>query len=421
MDDIMKNNAVRRGQHVLPLLAISLLTVCAFLPTFRNGFQMEWDDQWMVMNPLTVLYLNWSSVVEIFCTPFNGQWAPFNQMLYTLLYNLFEYNPFPYHAASLLMHLINVWLVYIILWRLLRDRASLSEYRTYAIVVIATALFAIHPLQVEAVAWISASKILMSATFYLLATYMFILYLTGRRRIFYVATLLMYLCSYLSKENVMTFPLWASLLSIMYGRRVREKEFWMINVPIYLQTLAMSLHLVFWVSGYDDYIQGDVYPWWQRAVFCFYSLFNYAYYWMLPFRLDWMYSFPIELHGRLPWWLLLYPILLLAIVYAAWGRVKSRPVICALLFSSIHLLFVVHLIVLPREGVIADRYMYLPIMGLNVLLAYYLMGWSWAIACKRLSAGLCIVVMLLLTALSYERTLDWKDSKTLKKENVIDM
>ncbi|MGN0234358.1 MAG: hypothetical protein ACI4B5_08065 [Bacteroidaceae bacterium] len=44
---------IHSHQHAMSLCVICLLTVCAFLPTFRNGFQMEWDDQWMLMNPLT--------------------------------------------------------------------------------------------------------------------------------------------------------------------------------------------------------------------------------------------------------------------------------------------------------------------------------------------------------------------------------
>ena len=50
-------NRIPRSQHAMTLCVISLLTVCAFLPTFWNGFQMEWDDQWMVMNPLTATKL----------------------------------------------------------------------------------------------------------------------------------------------------------------------------------------------------------------------------------------------------------------------------------------------------------------------------------------------------------------------------
>ena len=379
---------------------------------------MEWDDQWMVMNPLTVLYLNWHSVVEIFRTPFGGQWAPFNQMPYTLLYNLFEYTPLPYHVVSLVMHLVNVCLVYVILLLLLHDCTEMSSKRRYAITIISTAIFAVHPLQVEAVAWISASKILMSATFYLLATYAFICYLKRETIALYVVTLLLYVCLYLSKENVMTFPLWTSLLSLMYGRKVIGKSFWALNLPIFALTLVMSCHLMFRVSGYDEYVQGDVYPLGQRIMLCFYSLFNYLYYWMLPFHLDWMYSYPVEVHESLPWWLFLYPPLLLILVYAAWGRVKGCAAAYMLLFFLVHLLFVIHLIVLPRGGVIADRYMYLPILGLSTLLAYYLTAMHWVVIHQRISCGLFVAVMLVLSTLSYARTSDWHDSHTLKKENI---
>ena len=81
---------VHSHQHVTALCVICRLTVCAFLPTFWNGFQKEWDDQWMVMNPLTVSPLNWNPLVEIFTTRSHGQWTPVNQMLYTLLFNFHD-------------------------------------------------------------------------------------------------------------------------------------------------------------------------------------------------------------------------------------------------------------------------------------------------------------------------------------------
>ena len=57
MNRTIRMNIIRRSQYAMTLCVISLLTVCAFLPTFWNGFQKEWDDQWMVMNPLTVTKL----------------------------------------------------------------------------------------------------------------------------------------------------------------------------------------------------------------------------------------------------------------------------------------------------------------------------------------------------------------------------
>ena len=90
MNRTIRMNIIRRSQYAMTLCVISLLTVCAFLPTFWNGFQKEWDDQWMVMNPLTVSPLNWNPLVEIFTTRSHVQWAPVNQMLYTLLFNFHD-------------------------------------------------------------------------------------------------------------------------------------------------------------------------------------------------------------------------------------------------------------------------------------------------------------------------------------------
>lgn len=130
---LIKTNTDSKKFQAIALLGICLLTVCAFLPTFWNGFQMEWDDHWMVMNPQTVFYLNMESIAKIFCTPYHGQWAPFNQLLYTTLYNIFGYNPRPFHIASLLIHVANVCLVFKVLCQILTDCTKYSPNRIFSI------------------------------------------------------------------------------------------------------------------------------------------------------------------------------------------------------------------------------------------------------------------------------------------------
>ena len=153
------------NKHI-PLWCILLLTVLVFSPTFGNGFQMEWDDQWMVVNSQTVGRPSLYWLQTIFTVPSHGQIAPVNQALYTLLYRGFGFNPLAYHTACLILHLINISLLHIGLNTLLRDCTKFSSTRAKWIVNITTLLFAIHPLQVECVAWISASKIPLSTTFY---------------------------------------------------------------------------------------------------------------------------------------------------------------------------------------------------------------------------------------------------------------
>lgn len=125
----MKAKVSERRLCALPLLGICLLTVCAFLPTFWNGFQMEWDDQWMVMNSLTVGRWNAYLLQSIFTVPSHGQIGSLNQLMYTVLYHVFGFNPLVFHMASLPLHLVNVCLLYVGLSMVLQDCLAIDAGR----------------------------------------------------------------------------------------------------------------------------------------------------------------------------------------------------------------------------------------------------------------------------------------------------
>lgn len=415
--NIVYNIYAKCREHGFALLCICVITVISFLPTFTNGFQMKWDDQWMVFNPLTENRLDFNLLKGIFTTPFNGQWGPLNQLMYTLLYGTFGYVPMPFHTACLAMHLLNVYFVYMMLYMLLTDCTPLSKPQIRFMVLLSTTLFAIHPLQVESVAWISASKILMSTMFYLSASITFMYYARTGRPVFYVVTLLLFTCSYLSKENVMTFPLWTTMIYAFYGHSYKSKRFWYVLIPIYVLTFLFSLHLILFVSSYDQYIRYmDTYSWWQRAMFLLYSLAMYVYKWVFPVKLSWMYLYPSGLHETLPWWMMLFPAGYMLLFYLLWEQIRKHVVSASLLFTLVHLLFVLHITVLPRSGVVADRYMYLPILGLNVLLSYDLTS---CIFHKRYKHSIRMATVIILVAcggLTYSRTGVWHDSDTLRKD-----
>ena len=192
------------------------------------------------------------------------------------------------------------------------------------------------------------------------------------------------------------------------------------GAPLYVTALIMGLHLIFVVTSYSQYLQGDTYAWWQRVVFCFYALTTYAFKWMVPLNLNWMYQFPTNPDEALPSWLLPYPLLVGLLIYALWDWLRKGYIASALIFSLIHLLFVLHIIVLPRGAVIADRYMYLPLLGLNAILGYSLTSKKVMEKYKAVVMIGLVVLAMLYMELSYQRTKDWADSSTLKNEKVID-
>ena len=401
------------NKHI-PLWCILLLTILVFSPTFGNGFQMEWDDQWMVVNSQTVGRPSLYWLQKIFKVPSHGQIAPVNQALYTLLYRSFGFNPLAYHTACLILHLINISLLHIGLNTLLRDCTKFSSTRAKWIVNITTLLFAIHPLQVECVAWISASKIPLSTTFYFAGAIMLMKYLRNNNPWWYVGTLLTQLMAYLSKEQAVIFPLFATLLFIWYGIRPPKRKFWFGLIPFGALGLVYAIHEIFFIANYDQYIQGDTYVWWQRMIFCIYSIITYFFKWLVPINLNWMYLFPIGMEESMPLWLILYPVLATFLVFALWDWLKKPLVLSLLAFFIIHLLLVLHITVLPRASVIADRYLYISIISLNFGLAYLMTEIRGFEKRRKLLYSILSVIVVALGVISFSRTMDWKDSDTLR-------
>ncbi len=160
------------------LFILSGITIFAFLPTFSNDFQLAWDDTWQVLeNPL----VNLPSLQVVFyhLTHFwQQQFSPVNSLFYLVIFQLFGMSASAFHSACLLIHCCNTALVFLIAKKLLPTllpRVADATVNSYAFFT--SLIFAIHPMQVESVAWISASKILLYGFFTLTALYCYIRYI----------------------------------------------------------------------------------------------------------------------------------------------------------------------------------------------------------------------------------------------------
>ena len=145
MKDCIKN-------HVL----LGIVCLAVYLPSLWNDFQMGWDDQWQVMNRYTEEGFTSENLKAVFTDYYYGQYSPVNQLFYMLIYKAFGYHPTVFHLYSLLLHIANCCLLFAFLSRL---AGIFCHQKPGVIALTASLLFAIHPLQVESIAWISASKI----------------------------------------------------------------------------------------------------------------------------------------------------------------------------------------------------------------------------------------------------------------------
>src|SRR5437870_5823416 len=148
------------------------------------------------------------NISEVFSRYLEGNYHPITLIVYSIEYQLFGFRPAGYHAVNLLLHLVNVALVF---------RAILLLTKKREVALVAALLFGIHPMHVESVAWISELKDLLYAAFFLGSYISYLKYLgitpgpspkeSGGRRKFYVFSLLFFLFSLLSKGMAVSLPL----------------------------------------------------------------------------------------------------------------------------------------------------------------------------------------------------------------------
>ncbi|MEP1087435.1 MAG: hypothetical protein ABJ333_15535 [Algoriphagus sp.] len=364
------------------VIILAGITIFAFLPTFSNDFQLAWDDTWQVLeNPLVNSPLLQDIVYHL--THFwQQQFSPVNSLFYLVIFQLFGMSASTFHTACLLIHCGNVTLVFLITKKLLPTLLHEIDYTKVSSYAFFTALiFAIHPMQVESVAWISASKILLYGFFTLTALFCYIRYIQSGHYGWLSITVVAFLLGFGSKEQAIILPLNLVLFDYAFGRfcGLTWKSFLtsrvlLEKIPLFL--LALGFWYFSWINNLGT-INPEAYPLYQRAVFGFYSFTEYIFRFLAPVKLYFFHPFPIALGEQLPLYFYGYIALVGIVGYFVWDtyRKGNKLVLIGFLFFLINLLLVLHIIPLPRTVITADRYMYLSIVEIAILLVWQVDLW----------------------------------------------
>ena len=195
----------------LGLVVIVITTVAALYPSIGNDF-VNWDDVVYIMNNDMIKSLNIENLIKMFSSFFMGNYHPLTILSFAIDFKLFKLSAQGYHLHNLILHLVNALLVYFVAWHILRKN-TLAAF-------IVSILFAIHPMHVESVAWVSERKDLLYTMYFLLAMLAYIFYnRTGEKKYLYY-TLLCFILSLLAKAQAVTLPVVLLLMDyFLEGRR----------------------------------------------------------------------------------------------------------------------------------------------------------------------------------------------------------
>jgi len=224
----------------LGALGLCLLTILIYRPAWHGGFIWD-DDRYVTHNHLLTAPDGLRRIWFSLDAP--SQYFPLTYTVLRIERSLWDLNPTGYHWVNILLHVANALLVWRVLSRLKIPGASL-----------AAAVFAVHPVQVESVAWIAELKNVLMGFFFLLTLWMWIEYVDPTRRhrsLFYLGALVFYFLALFAKATACTLP--AALLLILW---LKEKPIgwrvWLEILPFIALALGVGLLAVWW----EKYHQG---------------------------------------------------------------------------------------------------------------------------------------------------------------------
>lgn len=401
-------------KHSSLIVIMMLAVILTYSKITLLGFQMQWDDYWVVINKYTTEGLGMNNFIAIISNFYHSQYAPTNELFYVSIYSLFGYNPLPFHIGCLLLHMGNVLLVYYLIRDICYRSLDLLPAQSYKIAFYSALIWGIHPINVEAVAWIAASKILIYALFYLIAVHCYIRYIGTKSLLTFASTVVLFALSLGGKEQAVTIPICFVLIDYLYSRDLTSILVW--KEKIFFVIIAAGFCWITLKSrGVVDTDTFDAYTLGEKFLLACYTLSEYFTKCLIPFNLSYVYPFPFKSGTSIPLWLFIYPILVALIFYLLKEQlIRNKWILFGTGFFLIHIALCLNLVNLARHSITADRYAYLSSVGVVFILCYGTLKPNLSKRKSRLASTIIHIYIVVLSLYSMHYVAYWKDSGTLK-------
>ena len=381
-----------------------IITFFTYRSSLDNPFMTVWDDQMHITeNPLVIASDGWH-LLEFFIPNTQHLYHPLTMLSFALEYKLAGPDASVFHFTNIFLHLCNILLAF---WfvQLLTRRKDIA--------LIVAFFFALHPMQVEVVAWISERKDLLYGFFYLSALIAYLKFSERNRWKFYLFSLLLFTCSLLSKPTAVTLPVVLLLVDYFRGRRFTKTTL-LEKLPFFLLAILAGLVPLLFQKASGDLTDMSIsYTLLDRLFMASYALGFYIVKFLAPVNLSMMYYLPVKTDGLLPVLYYLSPVFVVALAWSLYATYrKYKEIFFGILFFAVTISPMIQLIPIARV-ITADRYVYVSFIGLALIVGYFYSRYSG----KKLIRSLFFIAFagygILFIVLSVSRIAVWKDGVAL--------
>ncbi|MGB9588257.1 MAG: tetratricopeptide repeat protein, partial [Armatimonadota bacterium] len=417
----MKNTYDRRTLAFITLLLV-IITLAAFWRVFYCDFLNYDDNYYVTENRWVKEGITLGSVKWAFTTGYQSNWHPLTWISHMVDYQLFGLSSAWYHAVNLLLHLASVLVLFAILVKTTR-----LPWRSAFV----AAFFAIHPLHVESVAWVAERKDVLSGLFWMLTVWAYVRYVERPDTRRYLQVILFLALGLMSKPVLVTLPFalllldyWplARLFACMDGshtRCVAWSKAIVEKIPLFILVLLSSVVTYIVQQRGHAMSSSAILPFATRLENAFVSYLRYMYKAACPHSLAIFYPYPKD---GLPAWLAVLSVFVLLVLTVLAFRLSSwkRYVRVGWLWFLGTLVPMLGIVQVGAQAM-ADRYAYIPLIGLFIIVAWGVpdmltpikrKGSDWRIAQVALPAAACLILVILGWR-TWVQVGYWKNSETV--------
>jgi protein O-mannosyl-transferase len=429
------------GRPVSPLvqllclaLVLAAVTLTVYAPVRQHPF-IHIDDYGYVVNNFHIQYLNWDTVKWSFTSFHYSNWDPLTWLSHALDWHFFGRNAGGHHEVSLLLHALNAVLLF---WLLVQATGYVG--RSFAV----AALFALHPVNVEPVAWVAERKTVLSMVFFLLTLIAYRWYARRPAVIRYLVVAILFAAGLMSKPQVITLPfvllLWdywplkriatrhspfalgqTSGASISGEEQAHSEQpppgeqriLWLLLEKVPLVALSAGSAFLTMKAQWVNHTTGGMnsYSWPVRLSGSIVGYVRYLGNAVWPTHLSFFYP---HAHGAPPaWQVAAASLLLLLITWRTLADRRHRYLAVGWLWFLGTLVPMIQLVQVGNHAM-ADRYAYVPFVGLYIAVCWGVPDWADQWRVSRILLPATTVAVLLLLGFATRRQLTyWTDDLAL--------